>query len=427
MVKLEENNINSLHKVGFKKLTSIDKAWEFINKHVKYMGSEIIPTIESMGRITHEIITSKIDVPHFPRSAMDGYAIIAEDTYDVSQHNPGILRVIDDIKISEMSNKILKNGEAIKLTTGSPIPEGANAVIKIEDTKRVGENIEIYFPLPRGKNLQRKGEDIKEGNMILPAKHQIRPQDIGMLLACGESRVKVFKKPSIAIISTGTELKKVDEPLKVGEIHETNSYMLLNFVKLYGGNPIRLEKVVDDIGALNETLKIALKNDIVVFTGGTSVGELDLLPKIMEMNGEILVHGISMRPGSPTAIALVKNKLVFCLPGFPVASIISFEVFVGPYLRKIQGFTRLEPRPKIIARLSKGIPSILGRRDFIRVKIERKNDELIAIPTKSSGSGIISSTVNADGVLILPEEKEGFEKDEKVEVLLYLPNNRNFW
>ena len=408
-------------------MTPIDDAWDQIYKHAKYMETEIIPTIDSIGRITVEKIISKMDVPHFNRSAMDGYALKAEDTFNASPHKPNLLKIIDEIGISEASSKILKNAEVIKVATGSPIPNGADVVIKIEDTKRINDTIEIYTSLPRGKNIQREGEDIKKEDLILDQVHLIRPQDIGMLLACGEFDVKVFKKPTVAIISTGNELVEHRKKLEIGEIYETNSYMLMNHVKLYGGNPIRLSKVIDDVNSLNETLMEALKNDIIIFTGGTSVGELDLLPEIMEMNGKILVHGISMRPGSPTAIALVKDKLIFCLPGFPVASLIAFETFVGPYIRYVQRFKLIEPRPKVKARLSKGVPSVLGRRDFVRVRIEETERGIIAIPTRTSGSGIISSTVNADGVLIVPEEKEGFEKDELVDILLYLPYNKAYW
>ncbi|NHI94411.1 MAG: molybdopterin molybdenumtransferase MoeA [Candidatus Lokiarchaeota archaeon] len=427
MEKKGKIKMSSIHNIGFKKLTPVDDAWDYIYKHSKYMETEIIKTIESIGRITAEKIISNINVPHFVRSAMDGYAIKAEDSFNASQHKPNVLKVIDEIGISKVSNMILKNGEAIKLATGSPIPQGADAVIKIEETKKIDDNIEIYFSVPRGKNVQREGEDVKSGDLILKQMHLIRPQDIGMLLACGEFKVKVYKKPTVAIISTGNELIEHEKKLDIGQIYETNSYMLMNHTTLYGGIPIRIGKAIDDVKVLNEMLFEALKYDIIVFTGGTSVGELDLLPKIMEMNGEILVHGISMRPGSPTAISVVNNKLIFCLPGFPVASIIAFETFVGPYIRYVQRYKLIEPRPKIKIRLGKAVPSVLGRRDFVRIRIEETETGFVAIPTRASGSGIISSTVNADGILIIPEEREGFEKDELVNILLYMPYNKSYW
>ena len=401
--------------------------WDLIYEHSIKIGAEKIPVNQSIGRINVYKIISKINVPHFNRSAMDGYAIHAEDSFEVSQNNPKILKIIDEIKISEISDKVLEKEEAIKLATGSPIPKGANAIIKIEDTKRTGNEIEIYTSLTPGKNVQKIGEDLKEGDMILPPFHQIRAQDIGMLLACGEREIEVFEKPTVAIISTGSELIDSTTDLKIGQIYETNSYMLMHLTELWGGIPTRFEKVIDNVEALNKTLKKALDHDIIVFTGGTSVGELDLLPEIMEMNGKILVHGIAIRPGSPTAIALVEKKLVFCLPGFPVASIVAFEAFVGPFIRKNQGFRLYDPRPIVKAVLIKGVPSKLGRRDFVRVKLNYENEKLYAEPTKTSGSGIISSTVKADGVLIIHEDKEGYEKGDLVEVLVYLPVNKVFW
>ena len=203
---MEGNRIGSLHKVGFKKLTSVEKVWDLIYEHSIKLGAEKIPVTQSIGRINVFKIISSINVPHFNRSAMDGYAIHAEDSFEVSQNNPQILKIIDDIKISEISEKVLGKGEAIKLATGSPIPKGADAVIKIEDTKRTGNEIEIYTTLTPSKNVQRIGEDLKEGDTILEHFHQIRAQDIGMLIACGEKEIEVFIKPTVAIISTGSEL-----------------------------------------------------------------------------------------------------------------------------------------------------------------------------------------------------------------------------
>ena len=419
--------MGSLHKVGFKKLTSVEEAWKIIYDNSIKVGGEKIPVIESIGRINVFQIKSKINVPHFNRSAMDGYAIRAEDSFEVSQNTPKLIKIIDDIKISEISEKTLGENEAIKLATGSPIPDGANAVIKVEDTKRMGDEIEIYTSLTPGKNVQKMGEDLKLGDTILESFHQIRAQDIGMLLACGENEIEVFKKPTVAIISTGSELIDSSSELKPGQIYETNSYMLTHLTELWGGIPTRFEKVIDSVEELTKTLKSALDHDIIVFTGGTSVGEQDFLPEIMEKNGKILVHGIAMRPGSPTAIALVKKKLVFCLPGFPVASIVAFEAFVGPFIRANQGFRLYDPRPMVKARLIKGVPSKLGRRDFVRVKLERKDSDLFAEPTRTSGSGVISSTVKADGLLIIREDKEGYEKGDLVDILVYLPVNKVFW
>ncbi|MHA1379941.1 MAG: molybdopterin molybdotransferase MoeA [Candidatus Helarchaeota archaeon] len=413
--------MTDIHKHGFKKLTPIDEAWKTLSPHIKLLEREQISTIKGVGRFLADNIVSPVNVPHFDRSAMDGYAVLAEDTFGASPHKPKFLKIIDKIEINEISSKKIKTGEAIKVTTGSPIPLGANAVIKIEDTKLNDEEIEVYSPLTPGKNVSKKGEDVKIDDLILEKSHQLRPQDITLLVACGIERIQVIKKPRVAIISTGSELVELGSEPKIGQIIETNTHSLSLFTEQYGGIPARLGIVDDDPKKIQEILYKALVNNIIVFSGGTSVGEKDFLPTIMEKEGDLLVHGNAMRPGSPTAIAIVKNRPVFCLPGFPVATIIGFEVFVGPTIRKMQGAKILDPRPVVKATLKRGIPSRLGRLDFARVKIEKINDEYFATPVRVAGSGIISSLVKADGVIKIPENIEGLEKDSIVLVYLYLP------
>ncbi len=413
--------MTEIHKHGFKKLTLIENAWKNLSPYIKILPEEEIKSIDGLRRFLATDIVSNIDVPHFDRSAMDGYAVQAEDTFGASPHKPKILKIIDQIEINQISSKKLNQGEAIKVATGSPVPIGANAVVKIEDTKLIDDKIEVYTPLTPEKNVSKKGEDVKKNNVIIKKYHQLRPQDITLLIACNINTIKVIKQPTVAIISTGSELLEVGSSLKIGEIIETNTHSISLYTELYGGNPIRLGIVEDDPNKIREVLKKALEYDIIVFSGGTSVGEKDLLPPIMEQEGKLLVHGIAMRPGSPTAIAIVKNKPVFCLPGFPVATIIGFEDFVGPTIRKMQGASILDPRPIIKATLTRGIPSKLGRRDSARVKIERINGDYFATPIRISGSGIISSLVKADGVVKIPENIEGYEKNSVVNVYLYLP------
>ncbi|MHA1300823.1 MAG: molybdopterin molybdotransferase MoeA [Candidatus Helarchaeota archaeon] len=415
--------MTDLHKHGFKKLTRIDNAWNLLTPYIKLLPDEEISSLEGVGRFLASDIISPLDVPHFNRSAMDGYAVLAEDTFGASPHNPKMLKIIDKIEINEISQKELKTGEAIKVATGSPIPLGANAVVKIEDTKLIDDKIEVYTPLSPGKNVSKKGEDVKKNDMILRKYHQLRPQDVTLFVACGIKTVKVFKKPKVAIISTGSELVELGSTPNIGQIIETNTHSLSLFTEQYGGIPIRLGIVDDDPEKIREILNEALKYDIIVFSGGTSVGEKDFLPPIMEKEGKLLVHGNAIRPGSPTAIAIVKDKPVFCLPGFPVATIIGFEVFVGPTIRKMQGAKILDPRPIVKAILKRGIPSRLGRRDFARVKLEKIEHEYFATPVRVSGSGIISSLVKADGVIKIPEDVEGIEKDSIVDVYLYLPRS----
>ncbi|TFF88644.1 MAG: molybdopterin molybdenumtransferase MoeA [Promethearchaeota archaeon] len=414
-----------VRKKGFKSFKPVNETIKLLSSHLSVMPEEKVDTIDALGRILAQNIKSPVDIPHFSRSAMDGYAVKAEDTFGASLKNPKRLKIIDKIKINEVSKTIIRDKTAIEIPTGGPIPIGANAVIKLEDVRRDKDNLEIYFPVAPFKNVAKKGEDVVKGDIILNKGKIIRSQEIALLLASSILKVKVIKKPSVAIITTGSELVKIDETPKVGQIIETNSYTISSLCQVYGGKPVRLNIVKDNEQALMESLNNALNYDIIAFTGGSSVGEFDLIPHVISKrnDSQMLVHGIAMRPGSPTAIFMIKNKPVFCLPGFPVATMISFETFVGYTIRKMMDANELDPRPKVKAILKRQIPSRFGRRDYVRVKLiyDKEQGEYFAEPVRSSGSGIISSAVKADGIMEIPEDLEGYEKNSEIIVKLYLP------
>lgn len=410
---------------GFKSFKLIDQVKEDLFKNIKSLSSEKIDTKESFGRILANDIISPVNIPHFSRSAMDGYAIKAEDTFGASQRNPKIFEIIDKVEINTTSNKEIEKNQAIEIPTGAPIPQEADAVIKLEDIKRIDNKIEVYFPVSPHKNVSLEGEDVKKGETIIKAGQIIRSQEITLLLACNILETKVVRKPKIAIITTGSELIEPGKTPKIGQIVETNSYTIASLCEVYGGKPLRFGIVEDNEFSLKKILDDTLKFDMIVFTGGSSVGERDLIPFVINENfdNQMLAHGISMRPGSPTAIFIVKDTPVFCLPGFPVATMISFEVFVGPTIRKMLNANILDPRPVIKAILTRQIPSQYGRRDFARVKLnyDPKIGKYLAEPVRISGSGIISSVVKAEGIIEVKEDLEGYEKNSEVDVKLYLP------
>ncbi|MBD3227567.1 MAG: molybdopterin molybdenumtransferase MoeA [Candidatus Lokiarchaeota archaeon] len=414
-----------VRKKGFKSFKPVNEVKKTLSSHLSVMPKEKVNTVDGLRRILAEDVKSKVDIPHFSRSAMDGYAVKAKDTFGASLRNPKRLKIVDKIKINEVSETIVGDKEAIEIPTGAPIPPGANAVIKLEDVKRENEYIEIYFPLAPFKNVAKKGEDVKEGEIILKKGRTIRPQEIALLLASNKLRITVYKKPTVAIITTGSELVKIGQNPQVGQIIETNSYTIASACEIYGAKPIRLNIVKDDEESLSKSLEESLNYDIIVFTGGSSVGEHDLIPYVINKrkDSKMLVHGIAMRPGSPTAIFMVKNKPIFCLPGFPVATMMSFETFVIYTIRKMMEATELDPRPRVKAILNRQIPSRFGRRDYVRVKIIYNSEEktYYAEPIRSTGSGIISSMVKADGVMEIPEDLEGYEKNSRITVKLYLP------
>ncbi|MHA1269777.1 MAG: molybdopterin molybdotransferase MoeA [Candidatus Helarchaeota archaeon] len=417
--------VDDIRLKGFKSYTLVDDVKKTLQKLIKLMSLEKIKTVSALGRVISEDIFAPINVPHFSRSAMDGFAVKAKDTFGASQRSPIRLTIISKIKINEVSDKVIQDGQTIQIPTGGPIPDGADAVIKLEDVKLINGQIEIYSPITPFKNIAKVGEDIKKGNLIVSKGTIIRPQEITLLLACNILDIDVYQKPRVAIITTGSELVEIGTSPKVGQIIETNSYSIISLCEIYGGLPERLGIIEDNMESLIQILEKSLKYDIIVFTGGSSVGEDDLIPYVINNfpEGKILVHGIAMRPGSPTAIGLIQNKLIFCLPGFPVATMISFETFVGYTIRKMMNAKILDPRPIVKAILTRQIPSQLGRRDYVRVKLDFDDEkmEYYAEPIRSGGSGIISSLVKATGIIEIPEDLEGYEKGSKVFVKLYLP------
>ncbi|NVM53128.1 MAG: molybdopterin molybdotransferase MoeA [Candidatus Helarchaeota archaeon] len=403
---------------GFQKYHRINEILPKFLNQISELPKERILTEKSLRRIVATDIISQRNVPHFSRSAMDGFALRSEDTFEASSHNPRQLRVVGKIGAAENSTEVIKSKEAIQVSTGSPIPKGADAVIKLENIKRLEKSIVVHFPVAPGQNISKIGEDVKKGDLLLLKGHFIRPQDIALLLVCGITDLSVTRRPKIAIFPTGSELIAPGTKPEIGKVIESNSYSIAALCEIYGGIPSRFDVVSDNLEALLNAIENGKTFDIIIFSGGTSVGEYDLLPSVINSckNGKIFAHGFAIRPGSPACIGFIANTPIFCLPGFPVATMISFEIFVRPTIRKMLGAKELDPRPLIQAELTKKIPSALGRRDFVRVTIQKKDSRILTTPTRLKGSGIISSMVKSDGIIEIPEDIEGLEKGTIVAV-----------
>jgi molybdenum cofactor synthesis domain-containing protein len=398
----------------------VGKAQQLICSDINGVGTEDIAVIESLGRVVASEVRSDTDVPHFDRSAMDGFAVVASDTFGSNQQRPANLEIIGESKVGEIPEIKVRSGKAVEIATGSQIPEGANAVIKFENTDRAGNLLRTYFPVTPGENVSKVGEDIKKGEVIVDRGQLIRPQDIAVLLVCGVLRVEVAKKPTVGVVATGNELVEPQNTQIPGKVFNINSHSLSVYVALYGGKPVNLGIVRDSLDELKNALKSALQYDLAVFSGSTSVGKKDMLPDIVSSMGKIVFRGVSMRPGGPTTVGLVNGKHVFLLPGYPVATMIAFETFVGPTIRRMMGANCLDPRCQVTAVLGSRVPSALGRRDYVRVSLEvDSKGEIIAHPLRSSGSGVISSMTKADGLVEISEDEEGLEKGSRVVVKLF--------
>ena len=414
--------VEKLREIGFSTLTMLEDALEKLFSQVNLTPIEEIKTINSLNRVLAEDITSKINIPPFDRSAMDGYALIAEDTFGASQRNPKTIRRVGLIEIGETSELNLSQGQGIRISTGAPIPKGADAVIKIEDTEiDENETITLYTPLVPGKNISQIGEDIKEGTEILKKGIELKPEHIALLISSGIETIKSRRKPRISVFASGDELIEVGNPLEPSKIYNSNTPMISNLVLLYGGSILKGETIKDDKEAIINTLRDSVgSSDIIILTGGTSVGTKDFLPEIIHEIGTVFTHGIAMRPGSPILIGRLGDTFIFCLPGTPVAAYIGFLKIVGPAIRKMMSCSILDPRLETKAIIDKDVPvSSMGFLNFLRVKIVRKNEQIVAIPIKLKGSGVISSLTESDGIVEIPPYQEGLKMGAPVNVKLY--------
>ncbi|MBS7651032.1 MAG: molybdopterin molybdotransferase MoeA [Candidatus Bathyarchaeia archaeon] len=379
---------------------------------------ETLPLKGALDRVTASDIAAPVDIPQFNLSAVDGYAVLASDTFGASPANPVILKIKEPRDGVYLS---LRSGEAAYVSTGSPIPAGSDAVVMLEYTKKIEQDIiEVYKAVSPGEDVSWRGEDVRKGETVLREGVRLKPQDLGMLASMGFTSVNVYRRPVVGIISTGSELVPLGSERRFGRVIDVNSIILSAMTIDYGGEPLPLGIVEDDFEKLRSKIRIGLaKSDILVLTGGTSVGKADLTVGAIDSFGPpgIVVHGVAMRPGRPTALASIESKPVINLSGYPVAAMIGFYVFgkdlISRMLRTVD-----EPEPHVFAKVTRRIPSPPGIRSYVRVNVLRRGSDLIAEPVRSTGSGIISSMVRANGLLVIPEDVEGVDEGEVVEVVL---------
>jgi len=397
----------------------LSEALGIILSKVRPLGSELVPFDRSLGRVLAEDVFSKVDVPPFDRSAVDGYAVKASDIFGASAQKPVELRVVGSVAIGVPARVSVKKGEAVKIMTGAMMPNGADASVMVETTKLEGARLKIFAPLTPGKNVSSFGEDIRAGEPVLKSGKVLRPQDIGVLASIGSLRVRVTKMPTVGILSTGSELREPGKKLPPAKVTNANSYSIAACVQKFGGVPKVLGIAPDEPEITRKMLEKAALNDMVIVSGGSSVGERDMVPDAIASLGKLLFHGVAVRPGSPTAFGLIRDKPVFALAGFSVAALVAFDVLARPALLAMQGLPPDHGRYVVRAKLARKISSTLGRAEIVRVSLAGEGDRLLAEPIGISGSSVLSSMARADGFLVVPEDVEGFEKGREVEVELY--------
>jgi molybdopterin molybdotransferase len=361
-------------------------------------AQEIIPVQDSVGRVLSEGIVSAVDLPEFNRAAMDGYAVRSSDTRSASTTNPVYLNLGENVT---------------QVRTGMAVPDNFDAVVMLEETFLRGKQLEVMGEVHPFRNVSRTGEDIAIGDLIFKEGHRIRPPDIALLAALGIKGVFVYARPKIAILPTGGELVAIGaRSLLPGEAYEINGLMARLYVEKWGGLATVHDIVPDDPELIRAAIESNLDADMIILIGGTSVGEKDYAPKVLAEMGDLLVHGVRIQPGKPTAFGSVQNKPVVCLPGYPVAALADLYLFVRPALKKLTHLN--DAVPKTTARLARKIASKTGYLSIVRVKIEGE----MAMPIMTSGAGILSSVARADGFVTVPEELEGIEAGEMVEVTM---------
>ena len=400
---------------GFEKLTNVHDAQTTFLRALKpkRLAPEAVTIENALGRVAARNIVAPSDLPQFDRSAVDGYAVKAEDTFEASQIRPKTLKLT--------RKDSLGKARAKQVWTGNPLSKGANAVIMLEHTRAVRSGIEIIAPVTPSENVSRKGEDIRKGEVAVHTGTRLQAHHLGLLAALGITKVSVIRKPRIAILSTGNELVEIGEEPTPNQIINSNRFVIAGLCQELDAEPTYLGIARDDKKDIRTKIVEGLKKtDIVITTGGTSVGAADLVPIVVAKLGKpgIVVHGVAMRPGMPTALGIVKGKPIFVLSGYPVAATIGFEVFARPTILRLLGVGN-ECRPVVRARLTRRVVGALGRRVYLRVKVIERKGEFHAMPILAKGSGLLSSLTKANGYVVIPEDREGIEEGEIVAVHLF--------
>lgn len=368
--------------------------------------TETMDPVDAHGRVLAADVVADRDVPHYDRAAMDGWAVKAADTTGASKHAPRSLEIADTPG----------HGRATRVHTGSPLPAEADAVVMIEDVDRRDDHIEVKTPVAVGRHVGERGEDVEAGAVVLAAGDSVTPSALALLKSLAVDSVEVFARPSVAVIPTGEELVEADP--RPGEVIETNGAMVSAYVASWGGEPRYRSIVPDDPEALESAIRRDLDADMVVTTGGSSVGERDHLPEVIDAIGDLTVHGVAIQPGHPFGFGQVEGAPILMLPGYPVSCAVNAVEFLRPAMRRAGRFREL-PDPTLSCELTEKIASSPGKRTYARVHLERHDGAWLATPAMTSGAGILSSMAGTDALVIVPEAVEGFNRGDRVTAVIW--------
>ena len=400
-----------------------DAAFETLRERLSpKFETEILSTPDALGRVTPGELRAPEDLPAFPRSTMDGFSVRSADTFGASEGLPAYLEVVGEMPMGRPSDVRLSPGQVAHAYTGGMLAEGADAVVMVEHTQPADDaTIEVVRPVAPGENVIQVGEDVRSGDLVVPAGHVLRSQDLGGLLALGITSMRVVRRPHVGIVSTGDELVPPDRIPGPGEVRDINTYTISTLVSQAGGVPVQMALVGDDYDAQRDAAVRALKSsDMVVFSAGSSVSARDLTASVFDSLGTpgVLVHGISLKPGKPTIVALVDGKPAVGLPGNPVSAMVVFDLLVRPTIYLLAGCTHPPEPPTVWAELLRDIPSMSGREDYVQVRLVRQDGHLCAEPVFGK-SNLIYTLIRADGTVKVPLNEGGLYAGHQVSVRLY--------
>jgi len=393
----------------------VSEAQRVVFESVALLNAELVGLEQSLGRVLAEDIRANRDLPPYDVSAMDGYAVRSADLVQV----PVTLEVIEDIKAGDMPGKIVQPGQCARIMTGAPVPQGADAVMRVEDTQEISANlIQVITTIKDGHDVRPQGENMRNGDVVLSAGTEITPGVIGILATVKITQMQVYRRPRVAILSTGNELEAINAPVDMNKIPDSNTYALMAQVQALGITPALLGIARDDPLELEHYLKLGLEYDVLLVSGGTSVGVHDYVrPTIEKLGVSMKFWRVAMKPGHPLAFGTTGKTAVFGLPGNPVSSMVCFEEFVAPALRRMMGHPRLFRRT-VSARLAHPLKMRPGRTEFVRVQLTHDDTGYVASSTGTQSSGVLLSMARADGLLVMPSDSTGLAAGAQVTVQL---------
>jgi molybdopterin molybdotransferase len=399
---------------GFQDRAEVSAVVALIDGRVPALPPEDVDLHRAAGRVLAADVTAGVAVPAFDRAAMDGYALRGRETFGAGPYNPLEFDVVGVSLPGRSFAGRVEPGQAVRIMTGAPVPDGADAVVPAEDAQESGERVRVSDAVPPGRHVGRRGEDVEPGTVVLRAGRVLRPQDVAVLASLGAAPVSVIRRPRVAVIVTGDELLPAGSKPQGCRIVDSNSVMIEALVQRDGGVPLVLPLVPDRRESVRQAL-LGTDADVLLVSGGSSVGQEDHAPRVLAELGELPVHGVALRPASPAGVGFLNGRTVFLLPGNPVSCLCAYDLFAGRAVRRLGGRSSDIPYRTMILPLARKIASAVGRVDYVRVRVERGQVE----PLATSGAAVLSSTTRADGFVLVPRDSEGHAPGDRVTVYWY--------